>query len=409
MATREAAEAPRDYFHQFAAAGNLPAAVPLASRPAPPTLAASRPLHACTAMKRPCVAGNGRAAAPARASGGVRRESHPPALAASRPLHARTAKTRRARRQRSRRGSHPRLWGNSSRAPPPPVPARGECVARARPPSPRHLRCWPRVAVRVHRSRATEVTRLPPARAPHVSRSAPFPTHAGSRPLLSTAAVCDRESRATDVTRLPPARMARASREPPSRPRRGSHPVPVDCAVRDAIAVLMHARSCARASRTIVPWSHSLWVFLPFFCSAHGPPTTHLHVQPDDIACSTSALRSRSPGRASARSASTRNASRAARFPLGAGAAQAGRPPPATRATAARSSRGRRAGVRAPRLPPRPACCPFRRRLTRRRLNFAAFRYHLASRLARAEQTVSPAPPAGCPARRRICAARLVV
>jgi len=29
--------------------------------PTPPTLAASRPLHACTAMKRPCFAGNGRA------------------------------------------------------------------------------------------------------------------------------------------------------------------------------------------------------------------------------------------------------------------------------------------------------------------------------------------------------------
>jgi hypothetical protein len=39
----------------------------------------------------PCVAGNGRAAAPTRASGEVLRESHPPALAASRPLHARTA------------------------------------------------------------------------------------------------------------------------------------------------------------------------------------------------------------------------------------------------------------------------------------------------------------------------------
>ena len=30
----------------------------------PPALAASRPLHACTAMKRPCFAGKGRAAAP---------------------------------------------------------------------------------------------------------------------------------------------------------------------------------------------------------------------------------------------------------------------------------------------------------------------------------------------------------
>jgi len=104
-------------------------------RLAPPTLAASRPLHACTAMKRPCFAGKGRAAAPARASGEVRRETPPPALAASRPLHARTAKTRRARWQRSRRGSRPRLWVTSSRAPPPPAPASGGVRRESHPPT----------------------------------------------------------------------------------------------------------------------------------------------------------------------------------------------------------------------------------------------------------------------------------
>ena len=131
--------------------------------PTPPTLAASRPLHACTAMKRPCFAGNGRAAAPARARGAVRRESHPPALAASRPLHARTARPRRARGQRSRRGSLPRLWVTSSRAPPPPDPASGEVRRESDPPAlaaSRPLHAGRRAVAR--RPHATAAPRLPP-------------------------------------------------------------------------------------------------------------------------------------------------------------------------------------------------------------------------------------------------------
>jgi hypothetical protein len=43
-------------------------------------------------------------------------------------------------------------------------------------------------------------------------------------------------------------------------------------------AVLVRARSRASASSTIVPWSHSLWLLLSFFCSVHSPPITRLLV-----------------------------------------------------------------------------------------------------------------------------------
>ena len=115
-------------------------------------------------------------------------------------------------------------------------------------------------------------------------------------------------------------------------------------------AVLMRTRSCARASSTIVPWSHSLWLLLPFFCSVHSPPITRLH------------RFSRARRELHVHAANTFHrpgfrtfrvdASRVARgtFPPRRAAAQAGRPPTATlrrrRAQLARSP------CRRPRAPP---------------------------------------------------------
>ncbi len=213
-----------------------------ASEGLPPALAASRPLHACTARSRraspatvaprlppalvarsarmptrppsprhaPCTrapqnpavrAGNGRAAAPARACGEVRREC-------------------------DRR----------------PSPRVGECVPRATlPPSPRHVRCLPPAAVSVRASRATDVARLPP-RGCHLLRDLhrppPAPRHVRCRP---PAAVTVNSAQATDVTRLPP-RQWRVHRE--------SHP-PALAASRP-----LHARgslSLADSPATVAP------------------------------------------------------------------------------------------------------------------------------------------------------------
>ena len=125
---------------------------PFAARSRPASIASERrtptrprrvtPLARLHRKKPPCIARNGRAAAPARARGAFCADANPPALAASRPLHARTAKPRRARWQRSRRGSRPRQWGSASRALRPPIRRVGKCVAiRTLPTSPRHAPC----------------------------------------------------------------------------------------------------------------------------------------------------------------------------------------------------------------------------------------------------------------------------
>jgi hypothetical protein len=93
-------------------------------------------------------------------------------------------------------------------------------------------------------------------------------------------------------------------------------------------------------------------LLLPCFCSRTAHPSHNCGSDRTRIASSTSAPRSRSTARASERSASTRNASRTACFPLGAGAAQAGRAPPAARATAAPPIQ---AGVLPVSAPPHPA------------------------------------------------------
>ena len=179
------------------------------------------PLARLHRKKPPCIARNGRAAAPARARGTFCADANPPALAASRPLHARTAKPRRARWQRSRRGSRPRLWGSASRAPRPPVPASGEVRRDPHPPALAASRPLHACTAMKRPCFARNGRAAAPARAVARSARMPHPPSLASRPLHARTAMkppCSRQR----ARRFPPREWHahREDRPPDPRPRR---------------------------------------------------------------------------------------------------------------------------------------------------------------------------------------------
>jgi hypothetical protein len=213
--------------------------------------------------KPPCIARNGRAAAPARARGTFCAMPHPPALAASRPLHARTAKPRRARWQRSRRGSRPRQWGSASRAPRPPVPACGEVRRDPHPPALAASRPLHACTAMKRPCFAGNGRAAAPARARGTFCADAKP----ARPRVTPVACSDRDEAAVLAATgapLPPARVARASRttgRPPAlarharctlaarcrSPTRGDHPPASAAQWRSAAVGPPRARSHHRA------------------------------------------------------------------------------------------------------------------------------------------------------------------